>query len=342
MTQENSLSLHRVYIDNKEILASSSGSINFSGNNNLNSMDIVFENIDLQNDSFLNKKVELFLEESGHDSMPIFRGFVKDYTPDETKVRLKVLDVRNVLTGNSGIKINSTDDKNFDGKTLGQFIFEVVTDKVNYDNTVIGLDMLRDTDPVVNMDGLRGTNLDVYKVMVDKIKESFDLTDFSKPLSSFIDVREDSENSNIVITKDKVITDVPSYTFSFGDGIQNLKYKRRKPANTIYYQNNRVLKFNNRPTGQVTTAVNELQDVVETRNLALQQLLLEQQQLNEIDIDVSKCYDIGLGSLIYLDVEDDDVRGTHRVQSKKLTFGKNIKCTLKLNKKPIKLSDYIQ
>ena len=341
MTQENSLFLHKLFINNKEILASSSGSVNFSGNNNLNQMDITIENIDLQNDSFLNKKVELFLEESGHDSMPIFRGFVKEYTPNETNVRLKVLDVRHVLTGNSGIKINSTDDENFDGKTLGQFIYEVVTDKVNYDNTVIGLDMLRDTDPVVKMDGVRGDNLDVYKVMVDKIRESFDLTDFEKPLSSFIDVREDSERSNIVITKDKLITDAPSYTFSFGNGMQNLKHKRRQAANTVYYQNNRVLKFNNRPTGQVNTTVNQLEDIVETRNLALQQLLLEQQELDEIDITVSKCYDIGLGSLIYLDVEDDDVRGTHRVQSKKITFGKTMKCTLRLNKKPIKLSDYI-
>jgi len=341
MTQENSLFLHKLFIDDKEILASSSGSINFSGNNNLNQMIVTIENIDLQNDSFLNKKVELFLEESGHDSIPIFRGFVKEFTPDETKITLKVLDVRHVLTGNAGIKINSTDDKNFDGKTLGQFIYEVVTDKVNYDNTVIGLDMLRDTDPVVNMDGVRGDNLDAYKVMIDKIKESFDLTDFEKPLSSFIDVREDSEKSNIVITKDKVITDTPSYTFSFGDGLQNLKHKRRQPANTVYYQNNRVLKFNNRPTGQVNTTVSQLEDIVETRNLALQQLLLEQQQLDEIDLTVNKCYDIGLGSLIHLDVEDDDVRGTHRVQSKKITFGKTMQCTLRLNKKPVKLSDYI-
>jgi len=342
MTQENSLFLHKLFINDKEILASSSGSIAFTGNNNLNQMDITIENIDLQNDSFLNKKVELFLEESGHDSMPIFRGFVKEYIPDETKVRLKVLDVRGILTGNSGIKINSTDDKNFDGKTLAQFIFEIVTDKVNYDNTVIGLDMLRDTDPVVKMDGVRGINLDAYKVMVEKIKESFDLTDFEKPLSSFIDVREDGEKSNIVITKDKLITDTPSYTFAFGDGLQKLRHKRREPTNTIYYKGGRVEKFGNRPKGQVVEIVKDLEDIVETRNLALKQILFEQQQLDEIDIEVTKCYDIGLGSLIYLDVEDDDVRGAHRVQSKKLSFGKMIKCTLGLNKKPIKLSDYIQ
>ena len=62
MTQENSLFLHKLFIDDKEILASSSGSINFSGNNNLNQMDITIDNIDLQHDSFLNKKVEFFLE----------------------------------------------------------------------------------------------------------------------------------------------------------------------------------------------------------------------------------------------------------------------------------------
>ena len=341
MTQENSLFLHKLFIDDKEILASSSGSINFSGNNNLNQMIITIENIDLQNDSFLNKKVELFLEESGHDSIPIFRGFVKEFTPDETKITLKVLDVRAILTGKTGLRINATDEKNYDGKTLAQFIFEIVTDEVNYDNTVIGLDMLRDTNPVVKMDGIRGSNLDAYNIIKNKIKDSFDLTDFEKPLSSFIDVREDGEKSNIVITKDKAITDTPSYTFSFGDGIENLKHKRREPTNTIYYKDGRVEKFSNRPKGQVVASVDELEDVVETRNLALQQILLEQQELDEIDITINKCYDIGLGTLIHLDVEDDDVRGTHRVQSKKITFGKMMKCTLRLNKKPIKLSDYI-
>jgi len=341
MTQENSLFLHKLFIDDKEILASSSGSINFSGNNNLNQMIVTIQNIDLQNDSFLNKKVELFLEESGQDSIPIFRGFVKEFTPDETKVTLKVLDVRAILTGKSGLKINATDEKNYDGKTLAQFIYEVVTDEVNYNNIVIGLDMLRDTNPVVKMDGIRGSNLDAYTIIKEKIKDSFDLTDFEKPLSSFIDIREDGEKSNIVITKDKAITDIPSYTFSFGDGLENLKHKRREPTNTVYYQNGRVEKFSNRPKGQVATTINNLDDVVETRNLGLQQLLLEQQELDEIDITVNKCYDIGLGTLIDLDVEDDDVRGTHRVQSKKITFGKTMKCTLRLNKKPIKLSDYL-
>jgi len=174
MTQENSLFLHKLFIDGKEILASSSGSITFSGNNNLNVMSVVIDNIDLQNDSFLNKKVEFFLEESGHDSMPMFRGFVKEYIPNETKVTLKVLDVRATLTGNSGIKINATDEKNYDGKTLAQFIFEIVTDEVNYNNTVIGLDMLRDTNPVIKMDGVRGSNLDAYKIITEKIKDSFD------------------------------------------------------------------------------------------------------------------------------------------------------------------------
>ena len=56
MTQENSLFLHKLFINDKEILASSSGSVNFFGNNNLNQMDITIENIDLQNDSFLNKR----------------------------------------------------------------------------------------------------------------------------------------------------------------------------------------------------------------------------------------------------------------------------------------------
>jgi len=341
MTQDNSLYRHKLFIDNKEVLSSSSGSISFNGNNQLNSLSVKVNDIDMQHKSLFNKKVEFFLNESGQDdSLPLFRGFIKEFTPIETGVNLSVLDVRSVLSGNDGVKISLTDEDNFDGKTLAQYIYAVITDNVNVNETVIGLDMLSDSNPVTLIQGLRGTNLDAYKIMTDAISTVIDDTDFVNPLASFIDVREDSEKSNIVITKDKQITDKPSYTFSFNDGIRKLTFKRRLPANTAYYKG-RTEKYTNRPKGQTATTVAELDDVAKTRNLALQELLLAQQEQDEIKIQVSKGYDIGLGSLINLDVPEDDVRGIHRVQGKTITFGNSMNCTLMLNKKPIKLSDYI-
>lgn len=343
MSQENSLFRHRVFIEDKEIISESEGNIDFSGNGQTNKLNLTVQNIDLQYDSLLNKKIEVFLNESGtDDALPIFRGFIRRYTPNEKNVKILALDVRSVLTGNEGIKISLTDTKNYDGKTLASFIYDIVTDKVNYDKTVIGLDMLKDSDVVARMTGTRGQNLDILNIINSKASSVIDKSDYNKPLGYFVDIVEGSDYSNIVIKKDIDIESAPSYTFSYGDGLQSLRYKKVFPTNTIYYNDGRELHYTSRPTGQVSKTITNVEDISEARKAGLEQILIDQQQNAEIDIDVTKCYDIGLGSLVFLDVPDDDVYGPQRVVGKKITFGKRMRCALKLNKKPIKVSDYIQ
>ena len=46
MTQENSTNKHKLFIDGKEILASSSGRITFPGNNQINTLNVKIENVD--------------------------------------------------------------------------------------------------------------------------------------------------------------------------------------------------------------------------------------------------------------------------------------------------------
>tara|TARA_Y100001937_G_scaffold122208_1_gene182218 strand:+ start:449 stop:1492 length:1044 start_codon:yes stop_codon:yes gene_type:complete len=343
MSQENSLFQHRLFIDNEEVLSESSGTISFNSNGQLNNLSITINDIDIQYSSLFNQKIELFLNESGtDDSVPIFRGFIKRYMPSEKNVKLNALDVRSILTGRDGIKINSSDVKNYDGKTVAQFIYQIVTDSVNYDETVIGLDMLTDTDVPITMTGLRGSNIDVLGTINTKLKSKLDKSDYSNPLGYFLDVKEGLSNSNIVIVKDKALTDVPTYTFSYEDGIQKIVHKKVLPLNTVYYNDGRSVEYTNRPSGQSATTISNISDVGEARKLALEQIFLEQQQNAEISADITKCYDIGLGSLVFLDVPDDDVYGIHRVQGKKITFGKGMKCQIMLNKKPVVLSDYVQ
>lgn len=343
MSQENSLFQHRLFIDDREVLSESSGNISFNGNGQLNNITLTINDVDIQYSSLFNSKIELYLNESGtDDAVPIFRGFVKRYTPTEKDVKLNGLDVRTVLTGREGIKINASDVKNYDGKTVAQFLYDIVTDKVNYDETFIGLEMLRDTDVPITMTGLRGDNLDILSAVNAKLASKLDTSDYNNPLGYFLDVKEGLNNSNITIVKDKPITDTPNYTFSYEDGVQKVTYRKILPLNTVYYNDGRSIEYTNRPTGQSATTIGGIEDVTEARNIALQQILLEQQQKAEIKISVSKCYDIALGSLVFLDIPDDDVYGIHRVQGKTLTFGKGVTCQLMLNKKPVILSDYIQ
>ena len=341
VTQENSYNRHTLYIDGEEILSSSSGTITFTGNNQINTLNVTINNVDLQNYNLFNKKIELYLNESGsEDNVPIFRGLVKSFTNTSKDTKIVATDVRSVLTGNEGLKINLDDINNADGKTVGQFLYDTINDDINYDETIIGLDMLNDANPVALMNGQRGTNMDCYNTIIDVLSKTIDDTDLLSPLSFFVDVYEGVNNTNIVIVKDKSLDTIPSHSFSYNDGISSLTYKRRNPANTVYYKG-RTFKYSNRPTGQNTIQITETEDVGETTNLARTELLLNQLQTDDISLVVTKGFYITLGTILHLDVPDDLVSGNHRLQSKKISFGNNISCTLVLNRKPVKISDYL-
>ena len=83
------------------------------------------------------------------------------------------------------------------------------------------------------------------------------------------------------------------------------------------------------------------EDRAKDRELAIRDILLSQNSPDEITIKTSKGYELGLGSIVRLNVTEDDISGNHRVVSKTITFGSGMNCTLKLNKEPIKVSDYI-
>ncbi len=342
MTQDNTVHQHRLFINKKEIEAQSKGVLNIAGDGRINRLSITVDDIDLQHDSLFNQEIEFYLGENDEDALPIFRGFVKRFTPNEQNVRIEALDVRSLLTGKDGIKITSTDKKNYDGKTAGQLLYELVNDKINYDKTIVDINLLKDMDKPVSMTNFRSKNADAYQTINSKVKSKIDDDDLENLLSYFIDVKEGPQYSSIVIVKDKLITDAPSYTYSYDNGLESIKHKEVHPPNTVYYNDGRAFKYTSRNSGQVVTTVTELEDVAETRNLALQQILLEEQENKEISINVTKGYDIGLGSIVFLDVDEDDVYGPHRVVGKNISFGTSIKCVLKLNKKPIKLSDYVQ
>lgn len=342
MAQENISHQHKLFINKKEIKADSQGSLNISGAGRINRLIITINDIDMQHDSLFNQEVELYLDENNEDALPIFRGFVKRFTPNEKNIRVEALDVRTLLAGDNGIKISATDEKNYDGKTVGQLLAGIITDNINYDNTIVDINMLNDMDKPVSMTGFRGENVDTYQLISDRVKSKIDDDDLENVLTYFIDVKEGPEHTGIVIVKDKKLTDIPSYTYSYNNGIVSIKHKEIHPPNTVYYNDGRVFKYTSRNSGQVVTKIKELEDVAETTNLALNQILLEEQQNKEIVLTVSKGFDVSLGSIVFLDVDEVDVYGSHRVVGKDISFGKAMKCSLKLNKIPIKLSNYIQ
>jgi hypothetical protein len=339
MTQDNSYQRPSLFLSGKEVLSDISGSITFTGNNQLNTLSVKINNPDLQNTSIYNKILELYLNNGADDGVPIFRGYINDFTPNDKNISLFATDMRAKLTGKKGLKLTLTDENNYDGYTLGQFIFSYINEFI--DDTDIGVDFLTDTSPVVFMTGERGEDKDFYSLLIKKVKEAIDVeTDVQNPLGYFVDIVNGSNSSNIVIKKDKLLTSNPSAVFSFADGLVSYSYKRRLPPNTVTYEG-RKFSYTNVPQGVSSISLPKQNSPAESKNFALQKILLEQQQTDEISIQISKNYDLDIGQIVSLDIDDEDISGNHRVQAKTITFGSSTSCSLKLNKKPPILKEYL-
>ena len=334
MTQVSISQQPSLYIDNVLMEYHVSGSVDFKGNNQLNTLTVKITNTDLQFQSLFNKSIKLYL--NSDDSVPIFRGFINQVTPTDTHTTIQARDVRTLLNGKDGVSVDITDKINYDSYTLAQFLFKIITDE----NLDIGLGFLKDSNPSVNLKGVRG-KFEAYKVITDGINKVIDDTDFDEPLRNFIDVYDDGNKSHIVIKKDLSIKSTPSYNFSFNDGVVSFVYNRRNLPNTVIYEGGKQ-QFSNIPTGVSTIQIKDTGDRAKNKQLAIRQLSLERQQKEEITLQVTKCYDIALGTIIHLDVDEEDILGNHRVVGKKITFGSSMSCSLMLNKEQVKLSDYLQ
>jgi len=333
MTQVSLSHQPRLYIDNQLIESNISGTVSFPGKNQLSSLNVVLPNPDAQFRVLLNKTIKLYL--NSNDSVPVFRGIITSITPSDRNTRIVANDFRRLITGNDGLRIEVNDDKNYDNYTLAQFIQKIINDK----NVNIGVDFLKDTNPTVNLKGVREIS-DVYKIIIEKIKDAVDFTDVNEPLRHFIDMYDDGNTSQIVIKKDLSIKSKPSYNFSFNDGIVSYNYKRRNRPNNVVYKGGEFT-FSNTPEGKVTIDIKDSGDIATNRTLAIKQILLERQQKDEITLNVSKCYDVALGTIVHLDVDEVDILGNHRVVGKNINFGASVSCVLRLNKEQPKLSEYL-
>ena len=142
--------LPKLVIDGIEVNEFKSFTLNFPGSNQLNNLKVALTNPDFDNASLFGKQVELYLNTGGIDSVPIFRGVIKTLSPNDTGVGLSCLDVRTFINGKDARKVNITENDNYDGYSVAQFLIKVIEDNVNIDNKIrIGLDMLRDTDVII-------------------------------------------------------------------------------------------------------------------------------------------------------------------------------------------------
>ena len=342
------MSVPQLIINGKEQPNLQSFNLNFQGNNQITNCSMKIGLPDYDENALFGKIIELYLNNGCTDTVPIFRGIIKEVNTSETVITLKAVDVRGYLQGSDALSINLTDDDNYDGYTVGQFLRKHITDNVNTSTTRIGLDFLNDTSRLVNLTGVRG-KIKPLDACIDKLKQELDDTDNENPLSYSIDVEEGSLYSNLVIRKQKLLTEDVSLSLSLHDGITKYTYKRR-PVPTIVTvedtESKNVYKttIGNSPQGPFADNISKkFKDPSQANKHAILHLKKLRNEVNDIQLDASKGFYVGIGSLISIDVNKDDINGVHRLASKSITYNGNngYKLKLQLNKQPIKVSDYL-
>jgi hypothetical protein len=326
-------------------------SIKFPGNSKINSMSLVLNDSDSQEAKFLNKEIKFYLNYGTEDSIPTFRGFVRQMIPTDKNIKITAYDGRTYIQGKEAQTISITDKDNFDGFTLSQYLSHIIQDRVNIEGvTRIGLNSLNEITPPVLMKGVRGDSKAPYDIAVRKLKASNNSEDINDGVifSHNIDMLDDGNTSNIVFVKDKPLDSEVSATFAFLDGLSSYKHKVRatpsyvtastSDGRTVFY------KDGNLPQGLIgSTVKKKFEDTASATEAALFEVIAKEKNTSEVSLTATKGLDISLGSIVRIVVPEDELAlNNHRVVSKTIKYNnKGTTCTLNLNRKPVELLDYI-
>tara|TARA_R110000744_G_scaffold254904_2_gene370468 strand:- start:186 stop:1223 length:1038 start_codon:yes stop_codon:yes gene_type:complete len=335
----------RLLIDGREVKSLISASFSDAGNNQISSLSAKFSEPDLENSSLFNKKIEYYLNYGSDDSYPLFRGYIKNYNATDIGFAIKALDVRTLISGKDSFPVVIDNKKNYDGQTIIQFLIDVIENELDLDEG-LSTSATNDMDKPIYMTGYRGRK-PVYDVLTTSLKNYIDSDDILLPQSYFIDVINEGMDSSIVIKKNIDVNTRTDMVLSYFDGIKTLKYiKRASPsfalAETVGGEQVKF-QYGNAPSGKLGFVINKKYSSRGEAHEALIPHVISRQG-SEIDIilTTSKGHYLSIGNIISLNVKDNNIQGSFRVTSKNINYGKEgLQCTLRLNKVPNKLSDYI-
>ncbi len=356
MTSQNTLLKPTLTIDGIEENSVLSGTVNFPGNNAINTLSVDISDVDKEEQSVLGRKIELYLNYDNNDGVPIFRGFVTSYKPSGKKITIRASDPRIYLTSHMSPSISLTDEDNYDGYSLAQFLSTYITNYINVDEIKIGLDMLQDTEPPISLKNIREAKLNPYDLIINKLTELVNEEDGLDDSRKFYCIMtEGNDNSNISFVKRRSLTEIPSFTFSGLDGIQDITYTKRNAPNTAFVTDgitSSTFKYGNRPRGffskevQYNTENKSMTGRAVLERAGMKSVLVDRAEVSEISLNVNKGIHIGLESLISIESghfshKDKYIVGNHIVIGKTISFsGSSCSLALKLNKPKPRLSDY--
>ena len=341
----------RLFIGDKEYTQFGNVSISFPGNSKINSLNVTLNDSDTQEGKFLNKELRFFLNYGSEDSVPMFRGFIRQFKPSDKDIKIIAYDGRTFIQGKEAQTISLTEKDNYDGFTVSQYLSSIIQDKVNLNgSTFIGLDALNEISPPALMKGVRGKNQSPYNLAIKKLQDSNNTDDINDGVifRYNIDMIDDGNVSNIVLVKDKPLDSVPSVTFAYLDGIEKYSHSVRATPSYITAETTdgktTFYKDGNIPKGIIGANLKgKFEDTASATEAALFEVIANEKNSTQISLSVTKAFDIALGSIVRIVVPEDELAtNNHRVASKKISFSdKGTTCTLGLNRKAVEVSDYL-
>ena len=345
MRGRNLYSLPKLLIGGKDITEFKNVTVNFPGNNQINSINITIDDPEYQDAHLFNSKVEFYLGEGVSEGSPIFVGYVKEISPSDTSINITAYDPRIFLSGSEAEPVAITDKNNFDGYTTTQFLSSIIIDKVNTSSTVIDLSAFSDFSPETPMKGYRTDGESPYEIFLNVMSKTVDESTPEDPLEFYLSM----EGNKLILGKKKSVdTGSRSMILSYMDGIESIDYNHRAPATTSVGIGKDgsfgTFTYGNAPMGRVgSTFTSEKEYNAEIYEEALTNIMKNYVEQKEISVRISRGFYVGLESLVYLSVPDKNIRGNHRVTSKTISVsGNNITCNLGLDKRKPRVGDYIE
>ena len=345
MRGRNLYSLPKLFIGGKRISEFSSVSINFPGNNQINTLNVTIEDPEYQDAHLFNSKVVFYLGEGVAEGSPIFVGYVKEMNPSDTKISITAHDPRVFISGAEAEPVAITDKNNFDGYTAVQFLSSIIKEKVNSTSTIIDISALSDFSPETRMKDYRTTGKPPYEIFLDVMAKTVDISTPEDPLEYFITM----EGNKLILGKKKSIQDSRSMVLSYMDGIKSIRYQHRAPATTAIGVGQGkgaygAFTYGNAPMGRVgMTFTSDKKENAEIYEEAITTIMKNYVEQKRISVQISRGFYIGLESLVYLSVPDKNLRGNHRVTSKSISIsGNDMSCTLGLDKRKSRIGDFLE
>ena len=283
----------KLYIDGKLIESLTSFNFSESMNNTLQSFNAQCSEPDLENIDLFGKKVEFYLNYGSEDGIPLFRGFIREFSTTDTSFSFSAQDPRVLITGNNAEPLYITDKDNYDGFTLSQFIYSYITTNINVNKVNIGLDYLNEIDKPVFMTGERHEGASPWSVITSVLDKAVDESNVEEPISYFLDIIHTNKNSDIIFRKRKSLEDSYAKTFKYNDGIIDLYYKERAPVSVAFAKSidgaSSKFEYGNTPKGRVGKNVSgDFKDAAEAQKAARNEVLLNYKDTKEISLQCNK------------------------------------------------------